>query len=215
VTTQTPTSSSPIRPSRRGDPTWELGEGAPLQGGWTEAEYLAREFDGLVEYLDGVLEFLPVPTWSHQFLVDFLHSLLKQHVRAHRLGVTAFAPLQVQVGPGRYREPDVVYVTLERMQSLQNPSEGADLVMEVVSPGPEDRRRDLIEKRADYAAAGIPEYWIVDPETETITVLSLPDGETEYATSREFKAGQTAVSLLLSGFVVDVSACFAAGNGGN
>lgn len=47
------------------------------------------------------------------------------------------------------------------------------LVMEVVSGGPQDRKRDLVIKRAEYAAAGIPEYWIVDPESRRITVLTL------------------------------------------
>ncbi len=202
------------RPSRRGEPTWELGADAPAQGHWSEQDYLSREFDGLVEFVDGVLEFLPMPTWSHQFIVDFLHTLLKQHVRSRGLGVTAFAPLRVRVGQNRYREPDVLFVSRAREKGLQNPAEGADLVMEVVSSKPEDRSRDFVEKRIDYAAAGIPEYWIVDPETETITVLTLPTGATEYDMSGESKPGQTAVSVLLPGFTVDVSACFAAGNSG-
>ena len=203
------------RPSRRGEPTWELGGDAPAQGHWSEQDYLSREFDGLVEYVDGVLEFLPMPTWSHQFIVDFLHTLLKHHVRSRGLGVTAFAPLRVRVGQNRYREPDVLFVSRARVKALQNPAEGADLVMEVVSSTAEDRSRDFVEKRIDYAAAGIPEYWIVDPETETITVLTLPAGATEYDVSGEYKPGQTAVSVLLPGFAVDVSACFAAGNSGD
>jgi Uma2 family endonuclease len=85
--------------------------------------------------------------------------------------------------------------------------------MEIVSGSKVDRERDLIEKRSDYAQAAIPEYWIVDPETETITVLTLPAGQTEYAVHGEFKPGQQATSKLLDGFTVDVAACFAAGKG--
>ena len=51
---------------------------------------------------------------------------------------------------------------------------GADLVVEVVSP--DDPSRDFVQKRGDYAEAGIPEYWIVEPGTETITVLTLAGG---------------------------------------
>src|SRR4051812_6138848 len=89
-----------VRPpkSRRGEWTWELVTTFPQQGDWTEDEYLAREFDGLVEYSDGVLEFLPMPTWLHQFIVDFLHSRLKQFVQSRSLGLTAFAPIRIQVG---------------------------------------------------------------------------------------------------------------------
>jgi Uma2 family endonuclease len=85
---------------------------------------------------------------------------------------------------------------------------GADLCMEILSGGAEDRRRDLEEKRAEYAAAGIPEYWIVDPEQTRITVLTL-DGA-DYRLHGEFKPGDTATSVLLPGFEVDVRECFAA-----
>ena len=198
--------------SRKGDWTWEMVAEFPRQGEWTEEQYLNREFEGLVEYLDGVLEFLPMPTWSHQFIVDFLHDALKHYVRPRKLGVTAFAPVRVRVGPKRYREPDVLFATSQRIKTLQHPAEGADLVMEVVSPSAEDYERDLVDKRIDYAAAGIPEYWIVDPQQEIITVLTLKPGATEYGVHGEFRTGQWATSALLPEFSVDVAACFAAGN---
>ena len=81
--------------------------------------------------------------------------------------------------------------------------EGADLVMEVVSSGDDDRRRDLKTKREEYAQAGISEYWIVDPVLEQITVLTL-DGQT-YVVHGEFKHGERATSKLLPGFGVDVT----------
>ena len=199
--------------SRRGTPTWEMALNFPHQGEWTEEEYLSREFDGLVEYSDGVLEFLPMPTWSHQYMVDFLHSLLKQFVQPRSLGYTAFAPLRVRIRSGKYREPDVLFVSPSRFRGLNKPAEGADLVMEIVSGSADDRERDLILKRADYSAVGIPEYWIVDPETETVSVLVLPNGENKYAEHGVFRAGQRATSVLLPGFEIDVAACFAAGRG--
>jgi len=84
---------------------------------------------------------------------------------------------------------------------------GADLVMEVVSGGAEDRRRDLKKKRREYAQAGIPEYWIVDPREERITVLRL-DGK-KYAVHGEYAKGTKAASHLLPGFEADVAATFA------
>ena len=53
----------------------------------------------------------------------------------------------------------------------------ADLVIEIVSPN--DRARDHVEKRAEYAQAGVPEYWIVDPDAETVSVLTLTEGRYE------------------------------------
>ncbi|MFO0956477.1 MAG: Uma2 family endonuclease [Isosphaeraceae bacterium] len=70
--------------------------------------------------------------------------------------------MPVRLGPDKIREPDIVFLLAEHADRIgKQVLEGADLVMEVVS---EDRRRDLVEKRADYAEAGIPEYWIIDPE---------------------------------------------------
>ena len=58
--------------------------------------------------------------------------------------------------------------------------------MEVVSDDEEDRQRDLETKRQEYAQAGVAEYWIVDPKTETVTVLTL-DGAA-YRLHGEFSA---------------------------
>jgi Uma2 family endonuclease len=80
--------------------------------------------------------------------------------------------------------------------------------MEVVSGGTEDRNRDLRRKRLEYAAAGIQEYWIIDPKPGLITVLRL-EGD-RYAVHGEFKRGARATSALLKGFTVDVSAALAA-----
>jgi Uma2 family endonuclease len=82
--------------------------------------------------------------------------------------------------------------------------------MEVVSSDVKSHRRDYEEKRADYAQLRILEYWIVDPQTERITVLALKGKQ--YRIHGEFAPGQQATSLLLPGFAVDVTAVFAAGN---
>jgi Uma2 family endonuclease len=66
--------------------------------------------------------------------------------------------------------------------------------------------RDLIQIRAEYAEAGVPEYWIVNPLTGTITVLRLEGGA--YAESGQFQRGQAAVSILLAGFSIDVADVF-------
>ena len=124
------------------------------------------------------------------------------------------APLPIRLWAGQMREPDVLFLRPDRLQQLAKAGnraqpEGADLVMEVVSPGPQNRERDLDVKRLEYARAGIVEYWIVDPELRTITVMGLV-GDV-YRVSGEFKTGQTATSILLPGFSVSVEAAFAAG----
>lgn len=83
-------------------------------------------------------------------------------------------------------------------------SGGADLVIEIVSP---DRpERDLVDKRRDYAEARIPEYWIVDPRTETLTVLAL--GGEAYVEHGAFPRGARAASATFDGLTVEVGAVF-------
>ena len=78
------------------------------------------------------------------------------------------------------------------------------MALEVVSA--DKPERDLVEKRGDYAEAGIPEYWIVNPLDETVTVLTL-DGDA-YSESGVFRRGESATSALLEGFAVRVDEVF-------
>ena len=84
---------------------------------------------------------------------------------------------------------------------------GADLVVEVVSP--DDPGRVFVQKRGDYAEAGIPEYWIVEPGTETITVLALAGGT--YVERGVFDRNAHASSAILDGFGVAVDDVLRAG----
>jgi Uma2 family endonuclease len=126
----------------------------------------------------------------------------------HDLGMVLVAGTRVRLWPGTIREPDIAFMRKEHAGRMINKFwKGADLVMEIVSGGAEDRNRDLKVKRQGYAKAGIPEYWIVDPREELITVLRL-DGK-EYAVHGEYPQGATATSHLLPGFSVDVTTAFA------
>jgi Uma2 family endonuclease len=196
------------RPDVELEPTWDIAKLFPGQGQWSEEEYLALDTNHLVEFSDGYLEFLPMPTKSHQLLVLFLYRALESLVSAAKLGTVLVAPYKVQIRPNKYREPDVVFVLKDHESRMgEQFSVGADLVMEVVSD--EGRGRDLEIKRDEYARAGIPEYWIVDPQLERITVLWLEG--TTYSVHGEFPKGTQATSRLLPGFAVDVTAALTAG----
>jgi Uma2 family endonuclease len=197
------------RISQPGEPPWEVAFLFPTQGHWSEEEYLALDTNRLVELSNGCLEVLPVPTMAHQFIVKFLLRILDDFVTAQGLGAVLFAPLPVWLWTGTYREPDLVFLRRGRRKRRGQP-EGADLVMEVVSEGAENRKRDLETKRQEYAAAGIAEYWIIDPEENRVTVLTL-DGQA-YRVHGEFSRGATATSVLLPGFGVAVDAVLAAGD---
>jgi Uma2 family endonuclease len=188
------------------EPAWEIAMLFPPQGEWTEEEYLdlTRDTNHLVEFSDGRIEVLSMPTTSHQLIVRALVDVLRAFVEPRNLGDVLFAPLRVRTRGRKFREPDVVFMLSEHADRVGEEFwEGADLVMEVVSSDPESRERDLDKKPIDYAAAGIPEYWIVDPHTERISVLKLSDQQ--YEVHCDCGIGDQANSVLLEGFAVDVA----------
>ncbi len=178
----------------------------PRQGEFTEEQYLALtdHTNRLVEFNDGCLEVLPVPTEQHQAILEFIFLAFREFIKP-RGGKVRFAGLRVRIGPRKFREPDLVLLRSARDERRQDRFwTGIDLALEVVSR--EKPERDLVQKRAEYAEAGIEEYWIVNPQTETITVLRLDGGA--YAEVGCFRRGESAASTLLPGFGVDVSAVF-------
>ena len=178
----------------------------PPQGAWSDDAYLwlSDHTNHLIELTDGHIQELPIPTFIHQAVLLFLYGLFHEHVTP-RGGVVMVAALRVRLRAAKFREPDLLLLRDRDDPRGQNRYwTGADLVMEVVSP--DNPGRDLVEKRIDYAEAGIPEYWIADPRDETITVLSL--WEDAYVEHGVFVRGDTATSPLLEGFAADVTAVF-------
>lgn len=179
---------------------------SPIQGMWTEEQYLALtdQTNQLIEFTDGTIEGLPMPTSSHQVIVAFLYDLFRTVVQRTG-GKVLFAPLRLRVRPGKLREPDILMLLDASDPRYQDAYWlGADLVVEVVSP---DRpERDIEEKPLDYAEAGIPEYWIVNPLDATITVLAL-DGPA-YRRHGLFRRGERATSHLLPSVSVSVDEVF-------
>jgi Uma2 family endonuclease len=190
-----------------GDPTWEMAYLFPAQGKWSVSEYLSLESNWLIEFDHGCVEVLPMPGVFHQRMSRWLVRQLENYISAGHAGEVFAPPLPVRLSPHLYREPDVIYQLEQRFGRNGKELDGADLVMEIVSEGEENRRRDLITKRAEYAAAGIAEYWIIDPIAKLVTVLTL--SITEYSESGVYRPGVFAGSVLLPGFEVDVAALFA------
>jgi Uma2 family endonuclease len=183
-----------------------LEEILPRQGHWSEEEYLVLtdHRNRLIEYTDGFLEVLPWPTDRHQTVLQFLFLAFVQFITP-RAGKVHFSPLRLRIRPGKIREPDLILLLSATDPRRQNRFWlGADLALEVVS---EDKpERDLVDKRFDYAEAHVPEYWIVNPQTQTITVLRLRGDAYEEAGA--YRRGDTAASVLMPEFLVAVSGVF-------
>jgi Uma2 family endonuclease len=178
----------------------------PDQGAWRDEQYLwlTDHTNRLVEFSDGFVEVLPMPTDRHQSILKFLF-LAFHGFLAPLGGNVQFAALRLCLRPGRFREPDLLLVLDAKDPRRRNRFwTGADLVLEVVS---EDHpERDLIQKRHEYAQAQIPEYWIVNPLVETILVYQLKGKK--YPKASTWKRGTNAVSFLLPDFAINVDAVF-------
>lgn len=175
---------------------------APLQGYWTVKQYLrlTDHTRHLVEFTAGRIEVLPMPTQQHQLILAFLYRAFYAFLQPLG-GIVLFAALRLQIRPEKFREPDLLLLRHAADPRAQNRYWlGADLVVEIVSP--DDPERDTLEKVADYAEAAIPEYWIVNPLTATITVLTLEHGS--YVEHGVFGRGNRAASKLLAGFSISV-----------
>ena len=178
----------------------------PDQGCWTENEYLSLtdHTRRLVEYTDGQIEPVPLATDFHQSVLTNMFIPMAGFVAP--LGGTAhFAAIRLRIRPGKFRVPDILLVKDAKDSRRRNRYWlGADLTLEVVSKVKPER--DLVGKVHDYAEGNVPEYWIVNPQTETITVLRLENAA--YVEHGVFVRGQIATSVILTGFKVAVDDVF-------
>jgi Uma2 family endonuclease len=170
---------------------------------------LVREFpesNQPCELWDGELIMAPSPFFEHQTVVLRLYTALHNWISPRRLGEVVTAPLDMVLSPRRVVQPDVLYICTERLGIIQQVVRGpADLVAEVISPG--GRTRDRIEKRDLYEQHGVKEYWIIDPEAETVEVLRLELNQ-QYRLIGRWRKGEKANSDLLPGFDIAVSELF-------
>jgi Uma2 family endonuclease len=118
------------------------------------------------------------PIGLHALIIRFLSNILEAEIKRLNLPWVASQVLGIRTAPRRSRLPDLSVVPLEVVREYRDQSAvveaGVLLVIEVVSP--ESSKRDYRFKRAEYAAFGIPEYWIVDPMEQKVTVLQWVEG---------------------------------------
>ena len=157
------------------------------------------------ELWDGDLIMAPAPVFDHQKTVLRFYRRLDDWVSSQGLGEVITSPIDMVLSPHRAVQPDVAFIAKDRLAIIQRAILGpADLVAEVVSLG--GRNRDRIEKRDLYEQHGVKEYWIIDPEPETVEVLALVNGR--YELVHRSRHGETAASRLLPGFEVSVGYLF-------
>lgn len=141
-------------------------------------EEFLRQYDEdtRAEWVDGEVVLLTPASDRHQDLSDFLTTVLRTYVEVKKLGRVRSAPFQMRLSTTLSgREPDLLFVAKEHLDRFrENYLDGpADLVIEIVSP--ESRLRDRGEKLAEYEAAGVREYWLLDPDEKRADFYVLGD----------------------------------------
>jgi Uma2 family endonuclease len=124
------------------------------------------------ELIDGVHYVTASPNLRHQTISMNLIHLLGTFVRQQRTGKLFHAPFDVVLSRHDIVEPDLLYVSAARagdVLTAANVQGPPDLAVEILSPG--TRRRDELLKRDLFERAGVSEYWLVDPEAETVKVF--------------------------------------------
>lgn len=185
---------------------------SPLVRKYTLEEFwtLPEPKDGAkLELIAGVLYMSPPPDFAHNFSSSSLTTIFGAYLVQSGDRGRMFVPrAAIWTGPATYVEPDLFYVTARTSKRIDwRHPHTADLVVEIISPGAAIYDRNT--KADTYAALGVRELWLVDPENETIEVRNLKrlkKGEKgSYGAGRVFKRGERVESKVLPKFSPSVS----------
>jgi Uma2 family endonuclease len=174
----------------------------------TYQDYLLFPDDGKrYEIIEGEKIMTPAPVPRHQKVLGSLVRLLLKFLSGKDLGEWYIAPIDVVLSRHSVVQPDLLFITRDRLSIVgEKAITGApDLVMEVVSEA--TRRTDHVRKRKLYAAHGVREHWIVDPEVERVEVFVLQGKALQKR--GEHEEGEAHSPCVLPGFRAPVREVFA------
>jgi Uma2 family endonuclease len=155
------------------------------------------------ELIHGEARLTPAPSTRHQVILENLSYSLGAFTRQTKSGQIAYAPLDVRLGEDTVLQPDLVFVSNARASILREEFvDGApDLVVEILSPS--TSAHDRATKLPIYAAAGVPEFWLIDPLAKTVEVLKLQGKK--YLVEAILAGDQTLTSSLFPGWQLPLS----------
>jgi Uma2 family endonuclease len=147
-----------------------------LQGEYTLKDYYALPDNRRVELIDGLFYDMASPKTVHQDIIFYIHMSLYEYIRDKKKPCKVFeSPVDVQLDcdDKTMLEPDVM-VVCDRDKIKEFGIYGApDFILEVISKS--SRQKDMTIKLRKYQAAGVREYWIIDPYKEVLITYDLTD----------------------------------------
>jgi Uma2 family endonuclease len=176
----------------------------------TSDEFMALPADGKhYELIEGALVLNPAPVPRHQWIIGNLYYELRSYFQQRGGGRVYLSPVDVVLSSANVLEPDLAVVLDDRLSLIgaKNLQGAPSIAIEVVSES--SRRKDEVTKRRLYEQFGVDEYWIADPETETLKLYRRNGDAFDRAIEINTDTGGTITSPLLPGFALDVRAVFA------
>lgn len=155
----------------------ERAEARAKRGPYTWNDFIELDEDDPRELVDGELVEVEVPTRTHERIVAQIIALLSHWTWERNAGEVLASSYKIRIDERRGTMPDVQFYragNLPHGQERGLEQGRPDLVVEVVSPS--SRSKDSVQKLHDYAAIGVPEYWLFDPEARTLERLVLREG---------------------------------------
>jgi Uma2 family endonuclease len=176
----------------------------------THEDYLLFPDDGKRhELIDGEHYVTATPNRKHQAIVANLLGMMWSYLQEHRIGRVFTAPFDVIFSEFDVVEPDLLYLSRERMAEIETSPwvRGApNLVVEVGSES--TRKRDETIKRRLYERFGVSEYWVVDPELDLIKVYRRVSGRFERAGELSLESADVLSTPLLPGLQMPLAGVF-------
>lgn len=170
---------------------------------FTFEEYLTYDdgTDNRYELEDGELILMNPPTFDHALIIRFLTNNFEAEITRLNLPLLTLQGIGVRTSINRSRIPDISVINREQIiqRNISAIIESAILTVEIVSP--ESKNRDYRFKRSEYSVVGIPEYWIVDPTEQKVTILTLEEGLYEQV---EFRGNERIVSQVFPELMLTV-----------
>jgi Uma2 family endonuclease len=177
---------------------------------FTYEDYLLFPEDGKRhELIDGDHFMTPSPSTRHQRISRKLMTALDVFLRINNLGEVFDAPMDVVLSETDVVQPDILFISAGRASIITDKNiQGApDLVVEILSDG--TRKTDEVIKRKLYERHGIAEYWVVDPELETVKIYRTAEKGYTRAAELSRETNDALTTPLLPGFQIPLSEIFA------
>jgi len=176
---------------------------------WTYEDFLLFPDDGKRhELIDGEHIMSPSPFTKHQRILVNLTRIMSTFLWQHRIGQMFVAPMDVVLSDTDVVEPDLLFIASEHVSIIteKHIMGVPDLVVEIISTG--SRKTDEIIKRRLYEQFGVKEYWIVDPELESVKVYRRQEAGFVRLAELSVENGGALTTPLLPGLTIPLSDIF-------